>query len=49
METSHSSLSKQRNIRYMDEEFTAPVVREGFVAPRTKEAGIFDCMADPSL
>ena len=33
----------------MDDEFMAPVIREGFVAPRTKEAGIFECMADPAL
>ena len=50
METSHSSISKQREIRYTDDYFAEKNnVAPGYSAVRTRESGIFACMEDPSL
>lgn len=50
METSHSSISKQREIRYTDDYFEQKKnIAPGFSAIRTRESGIFECMVDPSM
>jgi len=48
-ENGFSSISKQRHIRYTDDYFKSKDASEGFVAPKTNESGIFECMVDPAL
>ena len=48
-ETTHSSISKQPNVRMTDDYFQALKPVKGLSAVRTLESGIMECMMDPGL